>query len=188
MNEFSMVCRVLGSLWYRHPQNTLLAPLYDLIREDKLAPVWPLEQAALLERLRQNSECDALAAEYNMLFVGEECRVSPFRSAWVGQRDDSEFRQFLTSYHIPAGDGAADHFGALLLAASWLEDNAGERDDEALDTLFADWLLPWCDSFLGKVEAHAETVFWRTMAQLTREAIYAMWEELQENGDELPAD
>ncbi len=45
---------------------------------------------------------------------------------------------------------------------------------------FADYLLPWCGTFLGKVEAHAQTAFWRTMALLTREAISAMWDELQE--------
>ncbi|HBC80414.1 MAG TPA: molecular chaperone, partial [Escherichia sp.] len=34
--------------------------------------------------------------------------------------------------------------------------------------------------FLGKVEAHAVTPFWRTLAGLTREAIAAMWDELEE--------
>ncbi len=71
-------------------------------------------------------------------------------------------------------------WGTLLLAASWLEDNV-EDDNEALETLFADYLLPWFETFLGKVEAHATTAFWRTMAPLTREAIAAMWDELQES-------
>jgi TorA maturation chaperone TorD len=33
MNEFSILCRVLGSLFYRQPQDPLLVPLYTLIRE-----------------------------------------------------------------------------------------------------------------------------------------------------------
>ena len=32
MNEFSILCRVLGSLYYRQPQDPLLVPLFTLIR------------------------------------------------------------------------------------------------------------------------------------------------------------
>ncbi|MGE9096795.1 molecular chaperone, partial [Escherichia coli] len=45
-------------------------------------------------------------------------------------------------------------------------------------------LLHWCGAFLGKVEAHATTPFWRTMAPLTRDAISAMWDELEEDSEE----
>ncbi len=48
MNEFSILCRVLGSLYYRQPQDPLLVPLFTLIREGKLAANWPLEQDELL--------------------------------------------------------------------------------------------------------------------------------------------
>ncbi|STM58823.1 putative chaperone [Escherichia coli] len=36
----------------------------------------------------------------------------------------------------------------------------------------------------AKVEAHATTPFWRTMAPLTRDAISAMWDELEEDSEE----
>lgn len=36
MNEFSIVCRVLGTLFYRQPQDPLLVPLFALIKEGKL--------------------------------------------------------------------------------------------------------------------------------------------------------
>ena len=52
MNEFSILCRVLGTLYYRQPQDPLLVPLFTLIREGKLAQSWPLEQDELLERLQ----------------------------------------------------------------------------------------------------------------------------------------
>lgn len=32
MNEFSIICRLLGSLWYRAPQDPVVAPIYGLIR------------------------------------------------------------------------------------------------------------------------------------------------------------
>ncbi|WP_330982090.1 MULTISPECIES: molecular chaperone [Enterobacterales] len=184
MNEFSILCRVLGSLYYRQPQDPLLVPLFTLIREGKLAASWPLEQDELLERLQKNCDGQQLAADYNALFVGDECSVSPYRSAWVAGATEAEVRSFLSSRGMPLSDTPADHIGTLLLAASWLEDNSAEDETEAVDTLFADYLLPWVGTFLGKVEAHATSVFWRTMAILTREALQAMWDELQEESAE----
>ncbi|ELW9546682.1 molecular chaperone [Klebsiella aerogenes] len=184
MNEFSILCRVLGSLYYRQPQDPLLVPLFTLIRDGKLAASWPLEQDELLERLQKSCDTQPLTADYNALFVGDECAVSPYRSAWVEGATEAEIRGFLTQHGIPTGDGPTDHIGSLLLAASWLEDHASDDESETLETLFADYLLPWCGTFLGKVEAHAQTAFWRTMALLTREAISAMWDELQEENDE----
>jgi len=184
MNEFSILCRVLGSLYYRQPQDPLLVPLFTLIREGKLAASWPLEQDELLERLQKNCDVQQLAADYNALFVGDECSVSPYRSAWVEGATEAEVRSFLSSRGMPLSDTPADHIGTLLLAASWLEDNSAEDETEAVDTLFADYLLPWVGTFLGKVEAHATTPFWRTMATVTREALSAMWDELQEQTDE----
>ena len=83
----------------------------------------------------------------------------------------------------PDREGPADHLGSLLLAASRLEDHAAEDQSETLELLFADYILPWCGTMLGKVEAHAHTPFWRTMAPLTRDAIAAMWDELQEEDE-----
>lgn len=87
MNEFSILCRVLGSLFYRQPQDPLLVPLYTLIREGKLAQNWPLEQDEMLERLQKNCDAQGLAADFNALFVGNECRVSRIAAhGWMGLR------------------------------------------------------------------------------------------------------
>ena len=75
MNEFSILCRVLGSLYYRQPQDPLLVPLFTLIREGKLAASWPLEQDELLARLQKSCEVQSLATDYNALFVGEARRT-----------------------------------------------------------------------------------------------------------------
>ncbi len=64
MNEFSILCRVLGTLYYRQPQDPLLVPLFTLIREGKLAQSWPLEQDELLERLQKKLR---YAADFNGL-------------------------------------------------------------------------------------------------------------------------
>lgn len=114
--------------------------------------------------------------------------MSPLRSAWVAESSEQEIRAFLTARGMPLGEAAADHFGLLLLAASWLEDQSAEDEIEAQETLFGEFLIPWYETFLGKVEAHAATPFWRTLAQITREAIQAMWEELQEEEEEGDAE
>ncbi len=117
MNEFSILCRVLGSLYYRQPQDPLLVPLFTLIREGKLAASWPLEQDELLARLQKSCEMQSLATDYNALFVGEACSVPPYRSAWVEGSSEAEVRAFLSEHGIPIGEGPADHLGSLLLAA-----------------------------------------------------------------------
>ncbi|WP_029592470.1 molecular chaperone [Franconibacter pulveris] len=180
MNEFSIICRLLGSLWYREPQDAVLAPVWSLIAEGKLAQSWPLEQDELLARLQKSYNAQDVAADYRTLFTGDERRVSPLRSAWQEGAKEEEVRAFLSERGMSLSDAPADHFGMLLLAASWLEDQAQDDESEALETLFDNYLLPWCGAFLGKVEAHAASAFWRTFAQLTRDAIQAMWEELQE--------
>ena len=162
MNEFSILCRVLGSLYYRQPQDPLLVPLFTLIREGKLAANWPLEQDELLTRLQKSCDMAQVSADAT----------------------EAEVRAFLSERGMPLADTPADHIGTLLLAASWLEDQSTEDESEALETLFSEYLLPWCGAFLGKVEAHATTPFWRTMAPLTRDAISAMWDELEEDSEE----
>ncbi len=180
MNEFSVVCRVLGTLFYRQPQDPLLVPLFTLIKEGKLQQHWPLEQDELLDRLQQHCDAHLLAGDFNALFVGSECSVSPFRSAYIAGANEADVRVFLQQRGMPLGEAPADHFGSLLLAASWLEDQSQEDEAGAQITLFDEFLLPWCGRFLGKVEAHATSGFYRTLALITRDAIAAMRDELAE--------
>ncbi len=184
MNEFSILCRVIGSLFNRQPQDPLLVPLFTVLREGKLKEQWPLEQDELLTRLQQNSDPQALAADYNALFVGSECSVPPYASQWPNGPTEADVRPFLSSRGMPLSDAPADHFGVLLLAASWLEDQSAEDESAAQLALFDDYLLPWCGAFLGKVEAHATSAFYRTLAALSREAIQTMYDELNEGNEE----
>jgi TorA maturation chaperone TorD len=184
MNDFSLMCRVLGSLFYRQPQDPLLVPLFTLIEQGKLEQHWPLEQSELLARLQQGYQPTVLVRDYNVLFVGPERRVSPYASDYDDARPEAEVRAFLQQYSMPLGTGPTDHVGGLLLAASWLEDQAANDKIVAQTALFNDYLLPCCGRFLGKVEAHATTGFYRTLAQLSREALQAMWDDLSEEDDD----
>lgn len=180
MNEFSILCRVIGTLFNRQPQDPLLVPLFTALKEGKLRAQWPLEQDELLQRLEKDSDPQALASDYNALFIGTECRVSPYASQWPQGKPEADIRAFLSTRGMPLSEAPADHFGVLLLAASWLEDHAEADEFQALSELFDEYLMPWCGSFLGKVEAHATTPFYRTLAAMSREAIQAMREELAE--------
>lgn len=184
MNEFSIICRLLGSLYYRHPTDPVMAPIFALISDGKLAENWPLEQDELLARLQKSVDLPALTADYDALFVGDDCRVPPYRSQWQEEGSEADVRAFLQARGMPMSETSADHIGTLLLAASWLEDNAAEDESDALELLFADYLLPWCETFFGKVEANATTAFWRVLAQISRDAVLAMWDELTEDEEE----
>jgi TorA maturation chaperone TorD len=87
MNEFSILCRVLGSLFYRQPQDPLLVPLYTLIREGKLAQNWPLEQDEMLERLQKNCDAQGLAADFNALLSATSAAFPRIAAhGWMGLR------------------------------------------------------------------------------------------------------
>ncbi|MNH39840.1 Chaperone protein YcdY [compost metagenome] len=86
------------------------------------------------------------------------------------------------------GETPVDHFGLLLLAASWLEDQSQEDETQAQIRLFDEFMLPWCGKFLGKVEAHTTSAFYRTLAELTRDAVQTMRDELAEYEQEADSD
>ncbi len=184
MNEFSLVCRLLGTLFNRAPGDDVVVPLLAMIQQGKLKPHWPLEQDALLERLQRSVDASALAADYHALFIEQGGSVSPWRSSYIEDGTEETVRVFLQQRGMPLKEGAVDHFGALLLAASWLEDQAQEDESAAQLALFDEFLLPWSGRFLGKVESHATTAFYRTLAVLTREALDALREDLADEDEE----
>ncbi len=95
-----------------------------------------------LTRLQKSCDMTQVSADYNALFIGDECAVPPYRSAWVEGATEAEVRAFLSERGMPLADTPADHIGTLLLAASWLEDQSTEDESEALETLFSEYLLP----------------------------------------------
>lgn len=167
MNEFSIICRLLGSLYNRPPQDALLAPLFTLLREGKLQQHWPLEQDELLTRLQQNCDPQRLAADYQALFVGSECKVPPYGSQWENGPREAEVRAFLNQRGMPLTDAPTDHIGALLLASSWLEDQSEADESQAQITLFDNYLLPGQARFWvrwKRMPPPTSTARWRPLA------------------------
>lgn len=119
MNEFSILCRVLGSLFYRQPQDPLLVPLFTLIREGKLAANWPLEQDDMLARLQKSCDITQISTDYNALFVGEECAVAPYRSAWVEGAEESEVRAFNVARDAAGRYACRSHWHFIARGLGW---------------------------------------------------------------------
>lgn len=184
MNEFSIVCRILGTLFQRSPDDTLVKPLIDMIAQDKLKDSWPLEQDELWARMAKGLDIKAVSADYQALFVGETPAVSRLANDYDSEITEAEVREFLAVRGMALTDAPADTFGALLLAASWLEDQAAEDETAAQEELFDSYILSWYGAFLGKVEAHASTAFYRTLAQITRDAVIALRDELDSDPSE----
>ncbi|OAT38925.1 TorD/DmsD family molecular chaperone [Proteus myxofaciens] len=188
MNEFSIVCRLLGTLFQRAPNDPILSPIITMIGDGKLSQLWPLEQDELFTTLKNNvKDLQAMELDYQSLFGNDSPAVSIYAHDYCDVKEE-EVRQFLQTRGMPVTDNATDSFGALLLAASWLEDNAAQDEVLAQTQLFDDYLLPWAGSFLGKVEAHATTGFYRTLAVIARGALSALREELADDENESPAD
>ncbi|MBG2875651.1 molecular chaperone [Proteus alimentorum] len=185
MNEFSIVCRLLGTLFQRDPKDPILSPIIKMIGEGKLSQLWPLEQDELFNTLKNSVKDLAIVeADYQSLFGGEVPAVSVYAHDYEEIKED-DIRQFLVTRGMPVTDNATDSFGALLLAASWLEDNSAEDEVLAQIQLFDEYLLPWAGTFLGKVEAYATSGFYRTLAGIARGALSALREELSdEESDE----
>lgn len=182
MNEFSIVCRILGTLFQRSPDDALVKPLIDMIAQDKLKASWPLEQDELWARMAKAVDHKAITADYQAMF-GSEPTVPPFAHRYDEEITEAEIREFLVTRGMTLTDAPTDAFGALLLAASWLEDQAAEDETAAQEELFDSYILSWYGVFLGKVEAHATTPFYRTLAQITRDAVIALRDELESDSE-----
>ncbi len=183
MNEFSIVCRILGTLFQRSPDDVLVKPLLDMIAQDKLKTSWPIEQDELWSRMAASLDLKAITADYQTLFGGAEPTVSMRANHYDAEITEPEIREFLTLRAMPLTDAHADTFGALLLSASWLEDQAAEDETAAQEELFDSYILSWSGTFLGKVEAHATTAFYRTLAQIARDAVIVLRDELDSEAE-----
>ncbi|TNH04981.1 molecular chaperone [Testudinibacter sp. TR-2022] len=177
LNDFSMLCRLFGNLFYRPPQDEVLAPIFNWLQQGSLTALWALDTDSQSEKALQQLQSavapQQLATEYHQLF-GENGAVCCKISAYSDQLNQFiEFRQLRA---MPELDNA-DHVAHLLLSASWLEDHAASLS--AQQTLFEQFLLPVVGKFLGKVEAHDQG-FYRAAAQLCRDALAAMADELEE--------
>ncbi|AWX13451.1 hypothetical protein CEP49_02235 [Mergibacter septicus] len=176
INDFSLLCRLFGNLFYRSPQDPVLTGVLQWLEQQRLSQVWALVEddqiSVALKQLQQKQDLAVLVEDYQTLNQAVSFRISDYAISV------EQFVAFRQERGIP-DVAQADQVGLLLLTASWLEDNSGSL--QAQQQLFEQYLLPTMAKFLGKIEAHATTVFYRALARLTRVALASMADELEEN-------
>ncbi|QLK87421.1 molecular chaperone [Arsenophonus endosymbiont of Aphis craccivora] len=178
MNEFSVICRILGTLFNRSPEDPITKPLFELISQNQLKLSWPLEQDELLTQLAVSSQDLALVIkDFKQLFLDPTSAIANGISQY-SEISATAVNEFLVANGIPLSAEKADRFAALLLAASWLEDNAAQDPLLTQIQLFDQFILPESESFFSQVETHAVSDFYLTLVMITHEALVALREEL----------
>lgn len=181
ISNFSIISRLFGNLFYRTPTDPILSDVFGWLNRQELSRIWPLaadiQSDAALKQLQTEIKLTALETEYLHLF-GQNGAVANQIPAYGISADD--FAAFRDAHNMPASANT-DHFALLLLSASWLEDNTDSVTVQR--ELFERFLLPCAGKFLGKVEAHSTLPFYRALAQLTREILSAMADELEESAE-----
>lgn len=181
INDFSLLCRLFGNLFLRNPNDPILAGTFAWLKQGGLRQQWALSTDAqselALTLIEKNATPSDLEQAYHALF-GEAGAISTKISDYKVSADD--FQQFRQQRGMQAVENV-DHFAIVLLTASWIEDNLDSTS--AQQTLFEDFLLPCAAKFLDLVEKH-DNGFYKALAQLTREALAAMADELEEIDNE----
>ena len=153
INDFSLLCRLFGNLFYRQPIDPLLAGTFQWLAQGGLRQQWALNTDAqselALTLIEKHAHPTELSAAYQAIFA-----------------DSGNVSTKISDYQINVAE---------------FEDNLDST--AAQQALFADFLLPVMSKFLGKVEAQ-DSAFYRSLAQLTREALAAMADELDEQSDD----
>ncbi|MEG9546023.1 molecular chaperone [Mannheimia sp. HC-2023] len=181
INDFSLLCRLFGNLFYRNPTDPILADTFNWLAQGGLRQHWALSTDAQSENalniLQKSANPTQLEASYQALFAENGAIATTISTYGLSVEDFVTFRQ---ERAMPALENA-DHVALLLLTASWIEDNLDST--LAQKTLFERFLLPCASQFLGKVEAF-DSGFYKALAQLTRDALSAMADELEESEQE----
>ena len=185
LSHFSVISRLFGNLFYRKPNDPILAPVFNWLQQQGLSQLWPLaidkqsEQA--LAALQMTISPEVLTQEYEKLFGNgfeKKGKVDMAISAY--EIDAQHFANFRQERAMPEVANV-DNFALLLLTSSWIEDNLDSL--AAQRTLFSDYLLPSAAKFLTQVEKQGRLPFYSSLALLTREILAAMADELEENNN-----
>jgi TorA maturation chaperone TorD len=178
INDFSMLCRLFGNLFYRSPQNEVIRPIFNWLQQGNLTALWALstdtQSERALQQLQSAVDTQQLIADYTALFAENGTVSVKFSDYSDNLADFIQFRELRAMPDLQQ----PNHVAHLLLSASWLEDNLDSV--AAQQELFEQFLLPVMSKFLGKIETYDQG-FYRASAQLCRDALAAMADELEED-------
>lgn len=179
INNFSLLCRLFGNLFLRQPQDPVLAPALQWVKQGGVRSVWALvldpQSETAMGNLQEGWTLEQLAADYQHLQQSVAFDLSAYHLSVA------DFEQFRAERAMPTLENA-DQVALLLLTASWIEDQIDSV--VAQQAFFQTFLLPCMGRFLGQIEAHAGTAFYRSIAQLCRDLLAAMADELEEESNQ----
>lgn len=209
MNELSLICRMIGNLFYRKPSDPLLAPLYESISSGRLMADWPLKQDELLKRW-QGCKLAEIDSEYQRLFLNTTISNTTISNTAISNiqitdtfTEDEELKEewqnIVTTSKMPVtAETQIYHYGFIWLLLSWLEaqqsavidaqDSQPDETqseqigllDELINKVFFDHLKPISKSILSNLETYTQHDFYKVLAMITRELITAIDEEFSE--------
>ena len=121
ISEFSLLCRLFGTLFYRSPQSEVLAGVFQWLAQDGLRETWALVEDdqinVALNQVQGEQDLVILEADYQALNQTVSFKISDY------QVDLAQFIHFRLERGMP-DLAQPDQVGLLLLTASWVEDNA----------------------------------------------------------------
>ena len=162
VNNFSLISRLFGNLFYRSPTDPILSGVFDWLQQQGLSQVWALstdkESEAAIDNLQMKIDLTLLDQEYQKLF-GPNGNVPTAISSY--DIDVQRFMDFRHARNVPEAENV-------------------DQSLSAQQDLFGDFLLPCAAKFLTQVETYATLPFYRSLAYLTREILAAMADELEE--------
>lgn len=138
INNFSLISRLFGNLFYRSPTDEVLADAFVWLQQKGLSQVWALdtdkESELALNSLQVKIDLNLLNEEYQKLFATNGKVMTAISAYGISVE---EFVNFRLVRNMPEVE-SADHFALLLLTASWLEDNSDSlvAQQEFFETFF----------------------------------------------------
>ncbi|MFI3246531.1 MAG: molecular chaperone TorD family protein [Ferrimonas sp.] len=187
---FSAISGVLHNLYFSVPTPTALA----LWRQGDLLASWPklaapaAHQAACqeMERSLQQDDDAVIERDHYRLFIGPgEMLAYPWGSVYRDRENllfsssAQAVQHFVERWQLTltlAHHQPLDHIGLLLGMLSQLLAN---EQWQAVDELLQQHLMPWAPRFLECTQTHAQTGFYRGVAQLTSQFLQAIMAERQ---------
>ncbi|HGN1708183.1 TPA: molecular chaperone [Providencia rettgeri] len=168
--------RILGACFYYSPQSETLKNVLPVLSEIPTLYAWDnLDKVQTICASLSQVQPDEISYDYSILFEGQGSMPAPPWGSVYLEHDNTvmgesttAYRHFLQTKGLVTDTGIRepeDQFGLMMMAISAL---AEQGDDNAIITLFEQYLLPWAYRYLELVQqSKTETSFYPALAQLT---------------------
>ena len=177
---------LLGSMYLCKPTGEALASWQKLLTEEPLIKAEHLREALDAIDLDSERELEDLLWEYTRLFIGpNRLPCPPFESVYTSpqrlmmQDAYDQVRKFYDGIGVEIGsaDVMPDHIGAELSFLGIILHNMENEQDKhsnyanLAEEFLSDHLRNWVPRFTTDMAKAAETVFYKTLAQITEKVV-----------------